>query len=150
HEGRGYTLMTHPVRHPGGALGYRIGNGNAPRGGLVYISDNELGESPEYDSPANWRDELVAFARGASLLVHDTMYTEEEYEAHRGWGHSHYADVVAFALDADVERLALFHHNPDRGDAELDRRLAECRAIVARRGARLEVVAASEGLTLSI
>lgn len=150
HEAAEYTLTTHPVRHPGGALGYRIENRNASRGGLVYISDNELGESPEYHSPADWREALVRFARGASLLVHDTMYTEEEYQAHRGWGHSHYADAVALALDAGVERLALFHHNPDRDDAELDRRLAECRDLVARRGSTLDVVAASEGLTLTI
>ncbi|HEX6534199.1 MAG TPA: MBL fold metallo-hydrolase [Gemmatimonadaceae bacterium] len=150
HEGRGYTLATHPVRHPGGALGYRLGNGNGPRGGLVYISDNELGETDEYASAPGWRDALVEFARGASLLVHDTMYTEEEYDAHRGWGHSHYADAVALALDAGVERLVLFHHNPDRHDAELDRQVAECRAIAARRGGRLEIIAAAEGLELSV
>lgn len=150
HEGAGWRLASHPVRHPGGALGYRIGAGNDARDAFVYISDNELGDAPGYGSPPEWRDSLVRFARGARLLVHDTMFTEEEYAAHRGWGHSDYADAVALALDAGVERLVLFHHHPERGDEEIDRRVAECRALVARRGGRVEVIAAAEGLTLTV
>lgn len=150
HEGIDYTVRGLPVRHPGGALGYRIESREGSGGGLVYISDNELGDAPSYEARDGWRDELVAFARGASVLVHDTMYTVEEYDRHRGWGHSHYRDALDLALDAGVGRLVLFHHNPERTDDEIDRRLAECRAAVAERGARLEILAASEGLTLTI
>jgi phosphoribosyl 1,2-cyclic phosphodiesterase len=56
---------------------------------------------------------------------------------------------VELALDADVRRLVLFHHNPDRTDAEIDEQLIACRALVARRGKELEVLAAAEGLTLT-
>ncbi|HEY7878666.1 MAG TPA: MBL fold metallo-hydrolase [Gemmatimonadaceae bacterium] len=149
HTDKGYALDVYQVRHPGGALGYRMRTGNSRRAGLVYISDNELGDAPGYESPVDWRNRLVAFARGANILVHDTMYTEDEYETHRGWGHSHYRDVVELALDADVRRLVLFHHNPDRTDAEIDEQLIACRALVARRGKELEVLAAAEGLTLT-
>jgi hypothetical protein len=64
------------------------------------------------------------------------MYTVEEYDHHRGWGHSTYHEVVSLALDAEVERLVLF--------------LDECRALVRERGGRTEVIAASEGMTLSV
>jgi ribonuclease BN (tRNA processing enzyme) len=114
----------------------------------VYISDNELGQAREYGASATSRDALVQFAHRASVLVHDSMYTAAEYDRHRGWGHSHYEDVVAFALDAEAERLVLFHHNPLHSDEEIDQRLAECRALAARRAKHLEVVAAAEGLTL--
>ncbi len=150
HVGAGYTVETVPVRHPGGALGYKIRSSNAHRAGLVYISDNELGDAPGYNWPAGWRDRLVEFAHGAAVLVHDTMYTEEEYLRHQGWGHSHYRDAVDLALDAEVERLVLFHHNPERTDAEIDRCVAECRALVQRRGRHLTIVAASEGLALTV
>jgi phosphoribosyl 1,2-cyclic phosphodiesterase len=150
HKGDGYVLRPLAVRHPGGALAYRVSATGEGARALVYVSDNELGEAPGYVQRAGWRDELVAFVRGASLLVHDAMYTTAEYERHRGWGHSHAADAVALAIDAGVDRLALYHHSPDRSDAELDRLVEECRAIVRQRGVTLEVLAAAEGLTLTV
>jgi phosphoribosyl 1,2-cyclic phosphodiesterase len=137
-----------PVRHPGGALAYRFSNG-AGRA-LVYISDNELSPSAHYESTRSWRRDLTEFCRGAGLLVHDTMFTVEEYRQHVGWGHSTYDDAVELALEAEVERLALFHHKPERTDDEVDRRTDEARALVARRGGRLEILAAAEGLTLTV
>lgn len=148
--GTGYEVQAIRVRHPGGALGYRFTHGNGFGGALVYISDNELNPSAKYDSPGTWRQDLVAFARGAKVLVHDTMYTVEEYDHHRGWGHSTYLDALELALDAEVETLVLFHHKPERTDDEVDHRLEECRAVVASRGRPLQVIAAAEGLTLVV
>jgi ribonuclease BN (tRNA processing enzyme) len=117
---------------------------------FVYISDNELRAGDA--SPANdrWRAKLVEFIRGARVLIHDATYTEEEYEAHRGWGHSTYGDAVALALESGVETLVLFHHSPDRSDDELDTRLAECRAAVNRSGRGLRIIAAAEGMELDV
>ena len=148
--GRGYTVSATEVRHPGGAMGYRFADGNGRGPALVYISDNELGATEKYDSPGHWRDDLVRFVRDAGVLVHDAMYTREEYDHHRGWGHSTYHDVVALALDANVERLVLFHHSPERADDEVDRRVDECKALVRERGGTTEVLAASEGMTLTV
>jgi hypothetical protein len=44
----------------------------------------------------------------------------------------------------------LFHHEPRRTDDQLDQQLAQCRQLVKDRGAALQVVAAAEGLTLSL
>ncbi|MFN2399691.1 MAG: MBL fold metallo-hydrolase [Gemmatimonadaceae bacterium] len=141
-----------PVRHPGGALGYRIRGRNDNRSALVYISDNELGQGTAagYDAAPDWREKLVAFIKDAGTLVHDAMYTPEEYERHRGWGHSHDEDVVTLALEAHVGRLVLFHHSPERSDDELDARVAACRAMAASLGQDLNISAAFEGLVLSI
>ncbi len=149
-EGRGYTVSATEVRHPGGAMGYRFADGNGRGPALVYISDNELGATEKYDSPGHWRDDLVRFVRDAGVLVHDAMYTREEYDHHRGWGHSTYHDVVALALDANVERLVLFHHKPERSDDEVDQRVDECKALVRARGGTTDVIAASEGMTLTL
>jgi phosphoribosyl 1,2-cyclic phosphodiesterase len=148
--GRGYDVSAIAVRHPGGALGYRFADGNAGGRELVYVSDNELSPRARYDSLPNWRERLVEFARGAAVLVHDAMYTSQEYEAFVGWGHSTYEDAVELALDAGVERLVLFHHRPERTDDEVDRCLEGCRLLVASRGSPLEVVAAAEGMTLVV
>jgi phosphoribosyl 1,2-cyclic phosphodiesterase len=153
-EGRrsanGYEVRAFEVRHPGGALGYRFAEGGKRAAALVYISDNELGTGATYDTRAGWRHELVEFVRGARMLVHDSTYTAEEYERHRGWGHSTYEDAVELALDAGVETLVLFHHKPERTDDEVDQRAAECRALVKQRGAKLEIIAAAEGLALAV
>lgn len=148
--GRGYEVTAFAVQHPGGALGYRFKSAGQQEGGFVYVSDSELSPHPRYDSAPDWRDRMLDFARGAQVLVHDTTYTTEEYEQHRGWGHSTYAETVELAIEAEVGTLVLFHHDPRRTDDQLDQQLAQCRQMVKDRGATLQVVAAAEGLTLSL
>ncbi len=156
---RDYEVSTFALRHPGGALGYRF----APRGGadhtagsaFVYISDNELNPCAPYDVAPTWRQDLVQFVAGARVLVHDSMFTAEEYAHHRGWGHSTYEDAVDVAVEAGVETLVLFHHKPERTDAEVDQWTETCRVLVAERAkcrgaAPPEVIAAAEGLTLTV
>jgi phosphoribosyl 1,2-cyclic phosphodiesterase len=148
--GTGYEVTAMEVRHPGGALGYRF---TETRGkpALVYVSDNELGAAAgKFNTPDGWHEKFVEFCRDAKVLVHDTTYTAEEYDHHRGWGHSTYQEGVELALAAGVETLVLFHHEPRRSDEELDQRTEECRALVKERGGTLRVVAAAEGLTLTV
>lgn len=146
----GYRVAALRVRHPGGALAYRLASHASPDdAGLVYVSDNELNAIASYPTPDGWRDALVRFATGARVLVHDAMYTRAEYPNHVGWGHSTFDEAVELAIDAGVATLVLYHHSPDRTDEELDCCVAECRAAVEQRGVRLEVLAAAEGLTLT-
>jgi ribonuclease BN (tRNA processing enzyme) len=148
-EGNGYEVSAINVRHPGGCLGYRF---RSKAGGpfLVYVSDNELGPGGKYDVPADWRARFVQWMKGAAVLVHDASYTTDEYDHHRGWGHSTYRDSVDLAIEAGVDTLVLFHHKPERSDDELDKCLIDCQALVKSRGASLRVVAAAEGMTLEI
>ena len=146
----GLGVRTHGVRHPGGALGYRLTDCNDERSVLVYIPDNELDVAAPYAAAPDWHARLVEFIRGAAVLVHDGMYTAAEAAAHRGWGHSAVEDVVALAAQAAVPRLVLFHHRPDRGDDEVDALLEHAKAHAASLGATLDVLAASEGLRLTI
>ncbi|MEO6527960.1 MAG: MBL fold metallo-hydrolase [Gemmatimonadaceae bacterium] len=148
--GNGYEVSAIGVRHPGGALGYRFSSGNGHGGALVYISDNELSTDARYADSPGWRAKLLEFARDASVLVHDAMFTSEEYQSFVGWGHSTHEQAVELALDANVERLVLFHHRPERSDDEVDRCVDVCRELVARRGGSLQVLAAAEGLTLQV
>ena len=147
----GYRVAALRVRHPGGALAYRLtADGPGDDGGLVYVSDNELNAAATYDAAVGSRSALARFAAGAQVLVHDAMYTADEYPRHAGWGHSTFDEAVDLAIEAGVATLVLFHHAPDRTDVELDECLAECRRMVQARGARLAVLAASEGMTLSV
>ncbi len=156
---RDYEVSTFALRHPGGALGYRFaprcGSDQAPGSAFVYIGDNELNPCASYEAPVTWREDLVKFVAGARVLVHDSMFTAEEYAQHRGWGHSTYEDAVDLAVEAGVETLVLFHHKPERTDAEVDQWTETCRTLVAERAkcrgaAPPEVIAAAEGLTLTV
>jgi ribonuclease BN (tRNA processing enzyme) len=148
--GDGYEVAAFAVQHPGGALGYRFSGRKERDRSFVYISDNELAAHETYKSRPDWKDKLVEFARGATVLIHDATYTSEEYQRHRGWGHSTYEEAVTLALDAGVEELVLFHHRPERSDDEVDRCVAACQALVKARGSEMKVCAAAEGMTLSI
>lgn len=155
HASDGFDVGAFPVRHPGGALGYRFlarpadgeGDSNAA---FVYISDNELQSADAGVTGDRWRARLVEFIGGARLLIHDATYTDAEYESHRGWGHSTYGDAVSLALESGVDTLVLFHHSPDRADDELDVRLEECRRAVEASGQPLRVIAAAEGMELYV
>jgi len=53
--------------------------------------------------------------------------------------------VVSLALDANVGKLLLFHHDPNHDDQLIDKMVEHARALVANSGKRLEVEAAREG-----
>ena len=156
HASDGFDVRAFPVRHPGGALGYRFAargpgsDSTETSAAFVYISDNELRGGEAGAASDRWRARLVDFIRGSRLLIHDATYTDAEYESHRGWGHSTYTDAVSLALDSGVETLVLFHHSPERADDEIDVLLEECRRRVEASGHSLRVVAAAEGMELRV
>lgn len=150
HEETGYTVCATNVRHPGSALGFRFSPAGDERRSVIFIPDNELDRAGDRADAAASREELVRFARGAKVLIHDAMYTGTEYMDHQGWGHSSYRDAVDFAIASDVETLVLFHHEPERSDEALDAMLALCHEMVHERGGNVRVVAAAEGMELEV
>jgi phosphoribosyl 1,2-cyclic phosphodiesterase len=145
----GCKVTAMDVRHPGGALAIRITD---TAGAAVYISDNELGPGGDNlnGHGPSWRADLVRFIKGARVLIHDATYVTEEYPMHRGWGHSTPEESTELALEAGVEQLVLFHHKPDRTDDDVDAAVKRCEAIVKKRGAKMSVVAAAEGMTVFV
>ncbi|HEX5723892.1 MAG TPA: MBL fold metallo-hydrolase [Longimicrobiaceae bacterium] len=137
----GVEVASLGVRHSGATVGFRVRAGGAA---LAYVPDNEL--APDQEAGSAWYRELVGFLRGVDVLFHDAMLTEAEYRGHfRGWGHSTFPQAVRLAEDAEVRRLFLFHHFPDRTDAQLDEVAARLRDELAARGSPLQVAVACEG-----
>jgi len=137
------------LRHPGTTLAYRL----TPVGGgasMAYVTDNELGSGGNYEVPPDWRHRLVRFLSGVDLLIHDAMYTGQELETHRGWGHSSIDEAVALAAEAQVQRLVLFHHEPEHDDGMMDGLVAEACALAQRRRGPKNVLAAQDGLQLTL
>jgi len=147
-ETEGCTITSMRVRHPAVTLGYRL----AMPGGvsIVYVTDDELGPGGQYEVGSKWRERFVEFIGGADLLVHDAMYTPEEVRTHAGWGHSSYAEAVELAAEAGVKQLALFHHEPEHTDAAMDTVEDKAQEIAVKRGGKVRIVAAAEGMRISL
>jgi ribonuclease BN (tRNA processing enzyme) len=84
------------------------------------------------------------------VLIHDGQYTEDEYSAHLGWGHSSVSDAVTFARRAEAQRLVLFHHDPTHDDGALDELGERARAGWENAGGDpYDLSLATEGATLT-
>ena len=143
-------IRTQFMNHTAPTLGYRVTAGG---GTLVYATDHEAHEG------ATWRpgraegsfeeadllhagdQRHAAFLRDADLVIHDSQYHAADFPAKAGWGHSTIEYAVDIARVARVQRLVLFHHDPNRDDAGVD---ALARA-ARRLAGDVEVTAAAEG-----
>ena len=105
----GVRVTTAPLNHPGGAIGYRVTDGEVS---MAYGCDHEVGEIP---SPSS----LADLVRGTDVAVLDAQYLPEEYPARIGWGHSTYAQDAEIARAARVGQLLLTHHEPTRTDTQV-------------------------------
>jgi len=133
-----------PLNHPNGGYGFRFTERSRS---FVFLTDNELGYAhPGGLDPAGYAD----FCHDADLLMHDAQYTDAEYEVTRGWGHATFRDAVDLAVAAGVKQLALFHHDPDRTDVDLDAQVAWCRARLREAGSDVRCFAATEGQVLEL
>jgi len=137
------------LRHPGTTLAYRL---KPMVGGqsTAYVTDNELGPGGNYGTQGSWHRDLVQFLKGVDLLIHDAMYTPEELDTHRGWGHSSYEEAVELAAEAGARKLVLFHHEPEHDDGAMDALHAAARRTAQQRGTTTEVIVAQEGMRLSL
>jgi ribonuclease BN (tRNA processing enzyme) len=141
-----FKVRTRTLRHPGRTLGFSISTVAGDKT-VNYLTDNELGD---WTGAPEWQAGLVGFLRNGSVLIHDATYGDEEIGSKAGWGHSSVSQAVDLALAANVERLVLFHHAPERSDEGIDGLLAGARRRVTASGARLTVDAAAEGLWFDI
>jgi ribonuclease BN (tRNA processing enzyme) len=133
--GDGIFVTTKYLNHPILCLGYRL-----EYKGRVFCTayDTEPFRNvfptdpsdPDYDESAaregalaaeEENEKLVRFFQDADVLVHDTQYTHEEYEAAKtGWGHSTFEYAMQTADKAGVKKLYFFHHDPLRTDSQLE------------------------------
>src|SRR5207244_10381681 len=133
-------------------------------GSIAYFPDNEqyeelkmllasrdgISEDEARDFATAEGKKMVEFLQGCDLAIMDTQYTEEEYAKHVGWGHSSVDSVVSLALDANVGKLLLFHHDPNHDDQMIDKMVEHARALIAKSGKPLEVDAAREGAEILV
>jgi ribonuclease BN (tRNA processing enzyme) len=128
------------VIHPGPTVGYRIKEDTKI---ITYIPDHEpMVGSQELYKNDNWVSGLP-LCKNADVLIHDTMYTEEEYQTKIGWGHSSTEHVIQIARRASIKKLYLFHHHPEHSDAFLEQMLQD---VKQRNKEAFEILLATQGM----
>lgn len=113
-------------RHPGGSLIFRIENGGKS---VVYATDYE------YDDEG--LDEITEFCRDTDLLLIDAQYTDEEFDARKGYGHSTVAQGMHIMKNAHARSIRFVHHDPHHTDdmlREMERPIKSANVSFARQG----------------
>jgi phosphoribosyl 1,2-cyclic phosphodiesterase len=106
----GVTLRTAMLNHPQNATGYRVEFGGKS---ICYVTDTEHFE----DGPDR---NILGLIEGADIVIYDSMFTDAEYPDYKEWGHSTWEEGVRLCDAANVGTFVIFHHLPERTDAELD------------------------------
>lgn len=103
-----YKITPKSQNHPGGSYRYRIES--SENKAFVFATDIEVTNR----SIAG----IDAGVKGADALMMDAHYFPEDFKP--GFGHSHFQDVIDYAVAAEVKKLYLCHLNPEYSDKQLD------------------------------
>jgi phosphoribosyl 1,2-cyclic phosphodiesterase len=134
-----FKINSRFINHPGPTIGYRISNNHSV---LSYLPDHEpfLGNRGLMNGK-KWISGM-SIAQNADLLIHDSQYSEEEYLMHVGWGHCSIYHAAEFASLAEVDKLLLFHHDPNHTDHQLDKIYSD---FMNERSYKYDIELAAEG-----
>ena len=121
---------THP--HPNGATSYKISNNDFS---IVYTTDCE-----HTNNILN--KNVLDIAKNVDILIHDSHFTVEDLPKYVGWGHSSWKNAVDVATQSNVEKLILFHYNPEYSDEkvlkmELNAQIDFTNTIAAKQGLKI-------------
>ncbi|MDB6024725.1 MAG: beta-lactamase domain protein [Verrucomicrobiales bacterium] len=149
----GVRVRHFPLSHPGGCVGYVFEKDGKK---IVYATDHEIAPQPgdkfpdlENNGPLRSAPaDFLKIIEGADLLIADAQYNDKEYATRMGWGHSSCFSVTDAAIRGKVRNVALFHHDPECKDIDMDRKIQACCERVIRHNADLTVFAAREGMEL--
>ena len=120
-----FTVTGIPSVHPGGSLVYRLETDGRS---VVYATDYEYEEDKV--------SELIEFSRDCDLLLFDAQYTDEEFEARRGFGHSTVAQGMMIMEKSGAKNIRFVHHDPRHTDdflREMERPIKCATAAFARK-----------------
>jgi phosphoribosyl 1,2-cyclic phosphodiesterase len=137
------------LNHTALTLGYRLEMDGIS---VVYSCDHEpYSRTLEPNEPVSELDRGHSdFLADADLVIHDSQFTDAEYSARRGWGHSPFEYVLEVAQLGKVKHLALTHHDPMRTDDALDQIVEFARANLIANEAKTQVFAAADCQVIEI
>lgn len=143
-EINGVKITNIELHHPGKSYGYRV-----EYDGKVFI----FATDSEYNNFTTQKfQKFIRFFQDADLLVFDAQYSFDQEMQRVDWGHSSAFVGVDLAIQSNVKRLILFHHEPDNDDFQI-RKLYNLSISYLRDnypGNELEVFLAREGQSFDL
>lgn len=139
------------VNHPGATVGFKFGTGGKTVG---YVTDNELfegytgaphGISIDSEFVVPYR-KTIDFLSGVDILIHEAQYTNDEYPAKTGWGHSSVSNACILAKLSQAKKWIITHHDPMYDDVFLQKKLVLTRQILKEIECEIEVANAFDGM----
>lgn len=130
------------MNHPGGCHAYKVcENGRT----MIFATDSEVTELQQ-------ALEAKDFFQAADLLILDSQYTLEESFSKFDWGHTAYTMSVNLAVEWQIRRLVLFHHEPRYDDRKLFSilRKAQWHRDQLEAGFVTEILTAREGMEIAL
>ncbi len=96
-------------------------SGHPNFGGLIRVNVDDVSVcfAFDYEHTYPFPREL---AEGCQIIFYDGMYQDDDYEAHRGWGHSTWQKGGALGEEMSIPHLYITHHDPDSTDEMLRQR----------------------------
>jgi len=145
-------LQTFSANHSSPTLVYKIIINNKS---IVYVPDNELfiennNAEPSIEDVGRLNYNFINFCKDCDYLIHDSFYDEPTLKIKKGWGHSSNVSLAYFSILAEVKNLILFHYNPDYDDDKIDEIVADTRVIFVKEHKKINCIAATEELKITI
>jgi ribonuclease BN (tRNA processing enzyme) len=149
HRAEGFEVLALDIAHKGGrTYGYRVDDG---RSSVAFLPDHLLVDAPQAgpvdpvsldpvavdggdtgrERPDTAWANALTLARDVDVLVHDAQFIDAERAVAEAYGHATVEATLGLAEEAGARRLVLFHHGPDRTDAQLDRLMASVMGVTS-------------------
>ena len=115
--------------HPGGGTVFKLSSEGRS---IVYATDYEYDE--------NRIGELIGLANGCDLLFFDAQYTDDEFEARKGFGHSTVSHGMRVMEKSGAQNIRFVHHDPRHSDEFLRKMESEVKSDNVSFARRNEVI----------
>ena len=137
-------ITWHEMNHPGQCFSYRV---EYQGKSFIYATDSEY-----KDLGDEGLKPTIEFFREADLLVFDSQYTFIEGVEKQDWGHSSTFIGVDIAVEAEVKKIAFYHHEPTYSDFKLLNIFEQTKKYLNAIGREspLAMILSQEGLTLDM
>jgi len=145
-----FKIETMYSNHPVTTLAYKITTDDKT---IIYTGDFEQWSNYLAGDPKASEEEIeeidiiveeqlnrwIQFFKDTDLVIHDAQYTPEEYGQFKGWGHTSMSTAIDTCIKANVKKVLLSHHDPNRTDNQLDELNIRWQEYIASKDTGLQV-----------
>lgn len=140
-----FRVQTEPLIHPGGSTAYRVTDSS--NNSFVFATDTEF-YGPDLQKLI---EDKKSFFEGADLLLMDAQYSLKESEQKIGWGHTCMVIAVDCAIEWNVRKLLMTHHEPAHDDSTTFKLFEEARQhLNGKENSGLQIELAKQGETYDV